>query len=840
MNFIELCKKISISKYFENFITFVIILAGILIGIQTNPQLRDSPIINMLDQLILWIFVVEIIIKLLSDYPKSYRYFFDGWHIFDFIIVAVCFLPYFIPNAHTEYLAILRMARILRLVKLFEKISKLKILLNSLMRSLPSITYVVAMLLMLFYIYGVLATDLFGQYDSESAFSNVFKSMLQLFWVSFEGWSGIMEDKGIINSGVSPFVVSIFFISFSLLAVLIFLNLFIGIITSELADIKEEEKSSHQHYFKSNHTLILGWSQQIFKVVEELIEANESQDRAYILILAEMNNTDMQMSIKNRIKDFKTTHITFRQGSPLDLIKLKSVNPFKAKSIIVLTDEENDNSDYYVIKTCLALSSEYQQENSNSDDLFKKINLVADFSNKKYMTTVEEITENQASLLFSNDLIARLMAHTCLQPGLSEVYHELFSFKGNEIYLWQDKKSIVPKASHFAQICKMFSFSTVIGYRNKFNQIFLNPKSDEIWDNENELIIVSEDDSTIKINSNYQEGRIRITNTSGIHKNSNMNEIRRVLILGWNQKGSIIVEELAGLLNNQVEIFVYTNLEKDEDEIIPLLNQNIKIQYSYKTDITSKSSIEEMDIGSFHHVIILSEFDNLNNIQKADSDTLITLVHLRSIKKALNNTANDFSILSELLDVNNVELARVSKANDYIISSFIKGGILAQLSESRHLKDVYNDLFATDKPNIVLKDVSEFLDTKDYSFSELIDKVFSKNNTFLGFIINGKMIINPNKTIDYSLNYYDKLIVLNNSYLEIDPTGRKIYSKPNRIPIKSIISDTRDLDWKTLNQIIEQQGQKILAIEANDNLIVNPSPSVELSEDIHVITQNLN
>ena len=117
------------------------------------------------------------------------------------------------------------------------------------------------LLLLLFYSYGVIATDLFGK--SEPSFATIPESMKQLFFVAFEGWSWIYDLQGIqtlLANGFPDWIMVMFFGSFLFISAMIFLNLFIGIITSEMENTRASEKRGKSKIFKKGHTLIMGWS----------------------------------------------------------------------------------------------------------------------------------------------------------------------------------------------------------------------------------------------------------------------------------------------------------------------------------------------------------------------------------------------------------------------------------------------------------------------------------------------------------------------------------------------------------------------------------------------------
>ena len=174
---IKLFKTVAESNLFQNFITGVILFAGALVGLETYPSFHEryEPVLHVLDQVVLWIFVGEIIIKMVAELPRPWRYFYDGWNVFDFLIVAGAFLPF-----AAQYATVLRLLRLLRVLKLVRALPKLQMLVGALLKSIPSMAYVSLLLMMLFYVYAVAATFMWGHNDPVH-FGNLQMSFLSLF-----------------------------------------------------------------------------------------------------------------------------------------------------------------------------------------------------------------------------------------------------------------------------------------------------------------------------------------------------------------------------------------------------------------------------------------------------------------------------------------------------------------------------------------------------------------------------------------------------------------------------------------------------------------------------------
>ena len=251
---VERLKKIAESSLFQNFIIGVILAAGVIVGIQTYPSMVEAHghFLDLLDAIILWIFVAEIVIKMGAEGRKPWRYFFDPWNVFDFLIVAVCFMP-----IGAEYVAVLRLARLLRVLKLVRALPRLQVLVGALLKSIPSMFYIGILLFLLFYLYSVLGTFLF-QANDPVHFKDLQTAHLTMYRVStLEDWTDVMyinmhgcDNYGYDETSDPPcdpekahaygWFSAIFFSSFVLVATMVILNLFIGVIMTGMDEAQAE------------------------------------------------------------------------------------------------------------------------------------------------------------------------------------------------------------------------------------------------------------------------------------------------------------------------------------------------------------------------------------------------------------------------------------------------------------------------------------------------------------------------------------------------------------------------------------------------------------------------
>ena len=257
---VRIANSIVQSKLFSRAIILVIVCAGVLIGIQTFPEIesRWAPLLNALDTIILGIFTIEILLKMTAKAPKPWLFFNNGWNVFDFIIVAVCFLPF-----GGGYVAVLRLFRLLRVLRLITAIPRLQVIVSGLMRSLPSMVYVSILIFILFYVYAVVGVILFRENDPIH-FGDLWTSLLSLFRVvTLEDWTDVMyiqiygsegyagynqSTAGMdITSKAQPLIGAAYFVSFVMLGTMIMLNLLIGIVVNGMDEAQKEVADRQLH-----------------------------------------------------------------------------------------------------------------------------------------------------------------------------------------------------------------------------------------------------------------------------------------------------------------------------------------------------------------------------------------------------------------------------------------------------------------------------------------------------------------------------------------------------------------------------------------------------------------
>jgi ion channel POLLUX/CASTOR len=552
------------------------------------------------------------------------------------------------------------------------------------------------------------------------------------------------------DSGSPAFLAAMFIVT---LGGIFLVSILIGILTSGIESRLEELRKGRSFVIEQNHTLVLGWSSQVFTIISELVEANANQPRARIVVLAGKDKVEMEDEIRAKVPHTKTTRIVCRSGSPLSLTDLAIVNPDAARSIILLSPETSD-PDTYVIKTLLALTN-------NPNRKKEPYHIVAEIRDDRNVQIAQMIGRTEAQILLVSDWISRITVQTCRQSGLSVVYTELLDFGGDEIY-FKGEPTLVGKT--FGETLFAYEDSAVIGVQRSDGSTLLNPAMDTRIEAGDEIIAISEDDATVTLS-----GRTDWAITTDAIQTPRVHELspEKTLILGWNARGFSIVNELDSYVSAGSETAVVANVQGLSDSIAKycsdLKNESVTIQEAVTTD---RLTLDSLEIQKFDHIIVLSYSDSFDP-EQADAQTLITLLHLRDIAERADK---HFSIVSEMLDARNRELAKVTRADDFIVSDQLISLMLAQISENKYLTAVFADLFDPEGSEIYLKPAEDYiLPGRTVDFYTVLEAARRKGEVAIGYRLARHaqdeskaygVAVNPTKSNKLEFSAGDKVIVL--------------------------------------------------------------------------------
>jgi len=293
---VEQIQRLVNSIGFQRFILALIVISGILVGFETYPAFSEgTPVGNaiiVVQYVILWIFVAEQVLKIIACGSQPWRYFQQGWNLFDLAIIVICFLP-----LDARFATVFRLARLLRTLRMVTVLPRLQVLVGALLKSIPSLGYIGLLLGLHFYVYACAGTFLFSKNDP-MRFGTLHQTGLTLFQVlTLEGWNDVLatqyngsdaeypdswkeisEQKrpGFRQSDAQPIPAAIYFVTFILLGTMIMLNLFTGVIITSMeeAQVERAEEVREEHLkekgFLTLHDELSLLATQLNKITERI------------------------------------------------------------------------------------------------------------------------------------------------------------------------------------------------------------------------------------------------------------------------------------------------------------------------------------------------------------------------------------------------------------------------------------------------------------------------------------------------------------------------------------------------------------------------------------------
>ena len=323
----------------------------------------------------------------------------------------------------------------------------------------------------------------------------------------------------------------------------------IGVMTNSVEDKVESLRKGRSRVLEAGHTVILGWSEQVFTIVSELVIANENQRRPCIVIMGDNDKVEMEDELRERVDNTRNTRVVCRTGSPIEMTDLALVSLNTAKSIIILSPD-SPSADSQVIKTLLAITN-------SPDRRPEPYHIVAEIRDLQNMDVARIAGRGEAELVLTGDLIARVTAQTCRQSGLSVIYTELLDFGGDEIY-FKSEPSLAGKT--FGEVLLSYETSTVIGLQSADGASKLNPPMDTRLKADDRIIAISEDDDTIVLSGRTE---FSLNLKALLTPSDRQPKPERSLILGWNWRAPAIARELDNYVSPGSSIMVLADIDAE-------------------------------------------------------------------------------------------------------------------------------------------------------------------------------------------------------------------------------------------------------------------------------------
>ncbi|CAH1441277.1 unnamed protein product [Lactuca virosa] len=596
---------------------------------------------------------------------------------------------------------------------------------------------------------GVGGLALFGVTDD---------SLADCLWLS---WTYVADSGNHANSeGLGPRLVSV---SISFGGMLIF-AMMLGLVTDAISEKFDSLRKGRSEVVKKDHTLILGWSDKLGSLLNQLAIANESLGGGIVVVMAERDKEEMESDIAKMEFDFRETSVICRSGSPLILADLKKVSVSKARAIIVLAEDGNaDQSDARALRTVLSLTGVKEGLQGH---------IVVELGDLDNEVLVKLVGGDLVETVVAHDVIGRLMIQCARQPGLAQVWEDILGFENCEFYIkrWPELDGML-----FEDVLISFPNAIPCGIKSVScgGKIILNPDESYVLQEGDEVLVIAEDDDT------YAPVALpNVKEAPFIHITRPTRKPQKILLCGWRRDIDDMIVVLDAFLAPGSELWMFNEVIEGVREQ-KLIDGGLDIERLMNITLVHREgnavirrNLESLPLESFDSILILADESVEDSAIQADSRSLATLLLIRDIqakrlpyreaKASSHGRKGSFSqgswigemqqasdksvIISEILDPRTKNLLSMSRISDYVLSNELVSMALAMVAEDRQINDVLEELFAEEGNEMHIRQADLYIkEGEELSFYEILLRARQRREIVIGYRLGNveKAVINP-------------------------------------------------------------------------------------------------
>ena len=499
---------------------------------------------------------------------------------------------------------------------------------------------------------------------------------------------------------------------------------------------------------ESGHVMILGWGPQVYSILQQLNLANENNPGS-VVILAPVPQETMTDEIKNRIGKLKYTKIITRSVEPSNPKILGDMSVATAKSVIVLGTKGTPGSITGVLSALANLAP-------NS-----KTTVIADVNDSAAANALMQSTQGRVVTVESQELIAQVTAHACRQPGLAAIYLDLLDFEGNEMY-YQPAGEAAGRM--FGEALLAYQNASLIGLRKADGAIWLYPPMNTVIANDDYVIAIAEDDDRIIWSGPRPELDSFGPQTALFA--APKSPPSQTLVIGWNSMSKKVLREIGDYAAPGSAALVMAQAARvTSDELKDLSTPNLQV-ITRATDGSFGELAAALPGSNFDQVIIFG-YRGKTQTADADAQTLLALLAVNTLKQWGAFGYGRARIIAEILDSNNVELARVVAVEDLVVSDRLASLMMTQLSQSPHLSPIFQQLFGPGGVYLSAKPINYYVASGEMMYAQLVAAGRARGEVIIGYRDNeagegltAGIHLNPAKDSKFMAKPGDQAIVI--------------------------------------------------------------------------------
>jgi hypothetical protein len=530
---------------------------------------------------------------------------------------------------------------------------------------------------------------------------------------------------------------------------LVVFSVLISLINNTMRSRIEALRKGDTQVLERDHVLVLGWNNKVFSILQQLARLQPGV-KAVILAPREIDMMQEQL----RVAGIQREHlkVILRSGTPSNHGELDRVAVDRAASVIVLATDADDSE---TIKTMVLLAV---REGWHGEPPI----LTSEIALEQNYELAKIAARNRLHIISSSRVISKVIVQTVRNPGLADVYSEIFSPAGNSIHVVG-----IPECTDrpIAEIAYGLTDAIPLGItwdEQRDDRVRhaagLNPEPDyEVAEDEQLVLLTRGLPANYSVPGSIPESRIYREGGLVPHVPA------RVLLIGWTDILYDILQELDAHALRGTEVTVLSNVKPDEvqqriesHQVNELKNLTLVF---HEGDAVRQTAWEGIDTSGFQSIVVLA--DESDEQGDADTRTLRILLRLSDLCRQDESRAHT---IAELLDDNNRALLTGLGVDDIIVSPEIVSAQLAQIARQEVLAPIYRELLSAGGVEISLRPAGDYVQLdSDCTFNDLVYASQQKMEIVLGLRLaqhGGKVLLNPPRRTTWRLDENDKVIVL--------------------------------------------------------------------------------
>ena len=495
-------------------------------------------------------------------------------------------------------------------------------------------------------------------------------------------------------------------IAFNTLYGFFFGSMMFGIIATALQEKLNSLKKGNIPVMEEEHLIVLGFQPGEYTLIQELVYGAD-QRRRCIVVAGEIERDEMEDAIRANVKCPKNVRILCRTINISDPGTLERLSLAEARTVLISPMDVD-----LTVRALLAVTRLLHDAPGN------KVKTIAVLSENNYRIPMAVFEEAGVLFLHNAGTIARIIAHSCTQPGLSKAIMEMFQFEGSEMHIISLPGT---EGLSFGELLCRVDKAFPIGIC-KGKDIYLNPEPGMTMDAGDRLLVFCEEsDSAMLLPA------IELPPMEAIPPYKGAQDAGRILVIGCNEFLPTILYELP----ENVPSVTLADVKPDfrEAALHAAARRETPLSVSFFEKSTDEPSALEELIKTADHVVVLSSHEGEEN--EMDMQLIFTIMNLRKVRERLGL---HFNITAEMRRENNQNLLIPDNETEFLVSSNMSSLFLAQLSEIPELVKVFDELLTNEGNEVYLKTAEELSCVGTRTVLELRRRLIPQRYVMIGIM----------------------------------------------------------------------------------------------------------